>query len=300
MLKSHTTLILGAGASRAYGFPAGQDLLNALLQGDGAFTQLLMDLGRDAQEWERVQDTLYRFQPESVDEFLARYPEHAELTKMAIAFWLTKFENVKAHQNPNNADSWYRFVLKDVLDNDPLLGDGLLSVVTFNYDLSLEAYMVETLRVRRKISVERAREGVAKLRIQHIYGNLGTTLATHQAGRPYGPISTPEALRAAAEGISTCFEPESRDAVVVAKNLINESANVLFLGFGFSNENLQRLDLRNCLKAGARVIASLYRCPDGLARLQAVIPTHAQLHHATDAGVPVTLSLAQWMFRSVV
>jgi hypothetical protein len=85
-------------------------------------------------------------------------------------------------------------------------------------------------------------------------------------------------LRAAALGISTCFEPKSRDAVAAARKLIGESQNVLFLGFGYSDENLNRLDLLTCIQPHTNVVASVFGCPTNTAdRL-----------HRTIGGVPIT------------
>jgi hypothetical protein len=44
--------------------------------------------------------------------------------------------------------------------------------------------------------------------------------------------------------------------------MIRDSDVVMFLGFGYSKENLRRLDFGNCARKGARVLGSVYRCPD--------------------------------------
>jgi hypothetical protein len=226
---------------------------------------------RDAQAWLNVQDLLHDFQPQSIDDFLRVYPEHADLMKMAIARQLSKFESVKAHVNVSNGDPWYRVLLDEVLDNDPKLGGGSLSIVTFNYDLSLEAYLVATLKVRHRMTQDEAIAALSALQIQHIYGDLGPTQLTHGRGREYSPLSPLADLQAAGQGISTCFESKSRDAVTAARKLISESKNLLFLGFGYSAENLKRLDLIRCVQAHTNIIASVFQCPGALRRLKEVI-----------------------------
>lgn len=267
MIKSRTTLVLGAGASAPYGFPIGSALRDMLLMHDAEFAQWIGGTGRDGQEWSGVQNLLHDFQPESIDDFLRVYPEHADLTKMAIARQLSKFENVKAHLNVSNGDPWYRILLDEVLDNRADLGGGALSIVTFNYDLSLEAYLVATLRVRHRMSEVAAIAALSALNIQHIYGDLGPTRLTHGRGREYSPFSTMADLQTAAQGISTCFEPKSRDAVAKAQLAIKESKNIRFLGFGYSNENLKRMNLPNCIRSDANIMGSMYECTGAAQRL---------------------------------
>jgi hypothetical protein len=278
MIKSRTTLILGAGASAPYGFPIGSALRDQLLLTDQEFVTWTRNVGRDGDEWLRVQSILHDFQPESIDDFLRMYGEHADLVKMAIARQLSKFESVKAHVNVANADPWYRTLLDEVLGNDVRLGGGMLSIVTFNYDLSLEAYLVTTLMARHRITRDEAIAALSALQIQHIYGDLGPTQLTHGHGREYLPFANIADLQVAANGISTCFEPKSRDAVMKARKLIEQSSNVLFLGFAYSHENLKRLDLSTCIQPHTNIVASVFLCPGGFDRLRGAI-----------GGVPMTL-----------
>jgi hypothetical protein len=165
MLKSQTTLILGAGASAPYGFPIGSSLRDLLLKLDTGVEALIGAVRTDVDEWRSVQRILHDFQPESVDDFLRQYAEHADLTKLAIAYHLSKFENAQAHVNVSNPDPWYRVLLDEFLDNDVKLGDGKLSIVTFNYDLSLEAYLV---RIREATHPCRSRSATRRIFVMPI------------------------------------------------------------------------------------------------------------------------------------
>jgi hypothetical protein len=284
MLKSRTTLILGAGASAPYGFPIGSELRDDLLRPDPTFDLKLKEMSRSPKVWADIQDTMHRCQWPSVDDFMRVYTEHTEWMKFAIAYHLNRREYLKDHQSPQHHDPWYRILLDEVLDDDPKLGDGALSIVTFNYDMSLEAYLAGTLQVRHRIDEEQANAAVAALNIQHIYGDIGPALNGNYWSREYGPFPSARHLQVAAQGISTCFEPKSRDAVAVARKLIGESKNVLFLGFGYSDENLKRLDLTSCIQPHTNVVASVFGCPKGTAdRLQRTI-----------GGVPISLRAADY------
>ncbi|HWX81698.1 MAG TPA: hypothetical protein VNZ02_16470 [Steroidobacteraceae bacterium] len=278
MIKSRTTLILGAGASAPYGFPIGSALRDDLLKTDGIFNVKLKEASLDVKAWVEIQDLLHRYQSSSVDDFLRVYSEHADYMKIAIAFQLNRHERLKEHQNPNHSDPWYRVLLDEVLENDPKLGDGALSIVTFNYEMSLEHYLAGTLQVRHRLEEEEANEALTALNFQHIYGAIGPALNGHHWSRPYGEFPSTRHLQTAANGISTCFEPKSREAVAVARKLIAESKNLLFLGFGYSAENLKRLDLLTCVQPHTNIVASQFQCHSGFERLRQAI-----------GGVPVAL-----------
>jgi len=61
MLKKRTTMILGAGASRPYGYPTGVDLKNSLLDAPSEVSAALPDLGLDQQQWQQVQRLIRAF-----------------------------------------------------------------------------------------------------------------------------------------------------------------------------------------------------------------------------------------------
>jgi hypothetical protein len=182
-----TTLILGAGASAPYGYPVGVGLRNALLENASGFDSVIADIGMHANDWKELQRLVQVFQRPSIDEFLAKYGERSQLVKVAIAHRLNRHESMDQHTSPQNSDCWYLRLLDEYLSNDPALGRGLLTVVTFNYDLSLEAYMFETIKVRHELTDEEARATVKALDVQHVYGHLGPLQSVHGAGRPYGP-----------------------------------------------------------------------------------------------------------------
>jgi hypothetical protein len=262
MLKKRTTLILGAGASQPYGFPLGIGLRDALLSTASNFRSTLQQLQTPLEHWERVVRILRATQFDSIDEFLAAYGEHSEIVKLGVAFWINFAENVETVLDQSRADHWYKALVLRVLQNDPALGDGSLTIVTFNYDLSLEAYCYEVIVNRHRKTPEQAREALKNLRITHIYGTLGTLKTAHGDGREFRTIGDAQELARAAKMISTCYELESAGAVAEARKMIRESEVVLFLGFGFSKENLARLDFGNSAQKAVKILGSVYRCPE--------------------------------------
>jgi hypothetical protein len=261
VISKRTTLILGAGASAPYGFPLGIELRDRLLTETGNITGLLDFAGLPRERWKTVQRAFLASQYDSVDDFLARYGEHSEITKLIVAYWINFAESAEGHLRHGNSDHWYRFLLLNALQDDPTLGNGKLSIITFNYDLSLETYCFEVLTNRHRLDASQARDAIANLKIAHVYGSLGPLDTINGKGRRYGPLS-PTELPAIAKSISTCHEPESVGAVADAQQLIRESEVIIFLGFGYSKENLARLDFGNTVQSHAAVLGSVYKCPN--------------------------------------
>jgi hypothetical protein len=286
-------LILGAGASRPYGYPLGVELKNTLLDSPTGFDQALAEVDFKVTEWRAAQSHLRLFQPQSVDEFLVKYgDEYSELVKFAISHRLSAHENIYQHTDPNHQDHWYLRLLIEYLSDDPGLGQGVLRVVTFNYDLSLEAFMFETIKVRHKLTDERARDAVKALDVQHIYGHLGPLQTVHGSGREYGRFRSHAEMKVAAASLSTCFESASTTAVAKAQQHIEESDVVAFLGFGYSDENLKRLDLKAHLRRGTVLIGSEVNCSGTQQRIGPYLPEGMTLQvYGSNNAISVLPSL---------
>jgi hypothetical protein len=298
LVKRPTTLILGAGTSAAYGFPLGAKLRDLVLgRSEEAFRFMLGNATNEWETWPNVQQNIAAFRPDSIDEYLARWGEHSSLVKMAIAYHLSKFESVPSLLSFENKDHWYDVLLKEVLGNDPALGDGLLRIITFNYDLSLEMYLYRVLQSRFRMSAEHAIRAIGKLGIVHVHGHLGPLKDLHDSGREYGPIQDPKNLQSVRKTISTCYEAEAKGDMTSARQAIAQSDAVLFLGFGYSDENLSHLQFKSSLPTRCRVVGSTYHCAGWEGRL------FPQLHRP-DEFVPVsgatTLSPTTELLRQLI
>ena len=91
MIKTPTVLVLGAGASNAYGFPLGIDLRNSVCTilgtqlGKGGVVQRISDAGYDLGELKEFGHTLQHSGYTSVDWFLEDFPQFIEVGKASIA-----------------------------------------------------------------------------------------------------------------------------------------------------------------------------------------------------------------------
>lgn len=255
-----TTLILGAGASCAYGYPIGSALRAKLEEVHNHRDPMVESLGHT--NGARYRQTLRDYQAETIDEFLGAYTQHADRGKAEIAYHLMQCENSYSLMSQSNGDGWYRYLFLDVLGADPMLGSGKLSIISFNYDLSLRVYLYRTLQARTQLESADARERLRKLPFVHVHGHIGALNDLHGKGREYdGAAINAYALKEAVMRMVTIHEEPRKKYWEHAHALLSQSRNLLFLGFGFAEENLKRLELeKHCAGARASLAHELRVC----------------------------------------
>ncbi len=117
-----------------------------------------------------------------------------------------------------------------------------LTVITYNYDRSLEHFLTQSLRSSFHVSEVEAGALVAMTPIIHVHGQLGALKSRAELGRPYDPTLDFTAISRAAEGIRIISEVDKGDDVFTpARAALKEAERVYFLGFGYAVENLNRL-----------------------------------------------------------
>ena len=270
MIKRKTVLVLGAGASAPYGFPSGQKLVDDVCAGlskpsNQFFTQL-EGYGFDGSKVIAFRDALHKSAQPSIDVFLEHRPEFLELGKTAIAASLIPYE---VEDNLFGVErNWYKYLWKHL--GPSLLEDvapSRLSVITFNYDRSLEHFLFTSLKNSFDLTDEKAARYVVQgIPIMHVYGKLGDL--PHMGGnatRPYTPggkplsaatvHSTRSAIKIISEGVNNDVE------FAWAKKQLHEAEVICFLGFGYLTENLRRLGIAE--RSDALVWGSAYRMGDG-------------------------------------
>ena len=145
MIKEPTVFILGAGASQPYGFPIGEELKREILK------HLRKDKGREFKSAGFSEDEIELFMSalgaspyDTIDELLTYRPSLAIIGKFAIGLILTKRQLHMNVFSPRN-DNWYKFLFSKLelsrADMPPL------TIMTFNYDVSLEYYFENCIDV---------------------------------------------------------------------------------------------------------------------------------------------------------
>ena len=148
--------VLGAGASKPYGFPTGEELLDSVLRGmslEPGWRSHLAKLEFDQKQVDAFRrDFLESGQP-SVDLFVEHRPEYERLGKAAIALGLIPRENHSWVFPPpdtdaphDHNDNWYQYIFEKMNAPFDQFGENQVSFVTFNYDRSLEHFFRTAVR----------------------------------------------------------------------------------------------------------------------------------------------------------
>lgn len=247
MITKPTVLILGAGASSGYGFPLGRGLRDLVCGIPGSDAEGLIELSNyDHDELSNFVDTLRRSAFTSVDWFLEEFPQFIPIGKAAIAATLIPFERPEILFPPQSPKQhWYELLVNTLVSPQHSFFDNQLSIVTFNYDRSLEHYLLETLTVRLG-SEALAIDAIASLSIIHVHGTLGAFAPITTNGRPYSPDIGPDSIRMAAEQIIIVGQASGEsEEFERARNKLREAERIVFLGFGFLPESVGRLEVFN-------------------------------------------------------
>lgn len=201
MIKSNTVFIIGAGASKEIGFPVGTELKHTIssklkFKPDGSsgdqeiFNYLNYRQEGNISQYmtacEQISDGIVY--SESIDDFIDLHQEQAITTcgKLAIAKSILEAERQSKLYNDSLynsidinliSDSWYpRFyslLTKELRKpNIEVIFDNV-AVINFNYDRSLEYFLVCALTKNILLDTADARSLVSQLRIYRPYGSVG-------------------------------------------------------------------------------------------------------------------------------
>jgi len=247
-LHGCTALVLGAGASRPYGFPTGKQLVEDICQYFPDFFEGLNEYSSTPSERRaKAEDLVRRLQDSacvSIDEFLADHAMDAELVhvgKIAIARSLLPREDDGKFRGTKD---WYELLIHSWC-NEPVK----LGVITFNYDRSFEHRFWSALVARFCESDAKDHMVIPETQtivVKHVHGQFGELpwQACDGRGVPYGIAPNEDLGRKvmqAANQLRLMFEPPSRAASAAAGHILVRASRVFFLGFGYDQRNLARI-----------------------------------------------------------
>lgn len=243
MIETQTVLVLGAGASNHIAYPVGQALLNEVcerirssrydysihkLHGEDKILEFFMRLSRSGYY--------------SVDAFLEDNDDLVEVGKLLMA------ETLKVHEQPERvfppgAPGWYQYLFNCLLT--PSVDDvphNKLSIITFNYDRSLEFYLHQGFIHRYRISEDESSQILSQLNIIHPHGILGDYPAI-----PYSAEVDGESLLKISSAIKVVHEIEESEEEFCTSEFrschdtLAAAEKIYFLGFGFHEDNVRRM-----------------------------------------------------------
>lgn len=279
MIKPKTLLVLGAGASYAYGFPLGFELRKQLENHDLSEEQMaqLAEAGFDPTKLMQFAMSLrMAFSFSTIDAFLARFHDHCfGIASFRIAQILLDLEDIDSFTQPRGNDNWYyHFVNQlDKTNKDDLhsLNESEFKVITFNYDRSFEAYLHYALQHRfDDVTPPEIEAALNRIDILHIYGQLGKLEWQNNCETIPIPFAEQDKSHkhysAAASGIRVIGQTaDDNEAVTLARKFVAEAERIYILGFGFDETNVELLQLENKIE-GQKRFASCYKINNGKQR----------------------------------
>jgi hypothetical protein len=202
----------------------------------------------------------------SIDAFIHRHQSNVYIQQMGkalIAWEIAKAErvsNMRMHgelgrdgaslDKEELEDKWighFFRILSDGVSDPQSLGYGV-SIICFNYDRCIEYYLIEAIHKAYRIDRAEAKDIVNRLNIIHPYGTLGRV--PYQTGGwgdrmlEFGPDPNFDPFTVG-QNIRTYTEQmHKEDEVSAIHEAIYTCNNLIFLGFGFNNQNLDLLRIR--------------------------------------------------------
>lgn len=249
-----TTIILGAGASMSYGYPSGSDLL-ALIKSK---------LKENYVKNKEILDLLSLARPFSVDSFLNNNPDFSTILKPLIGRIICACEG-KQSKLQNIEDDWIRYFFH--LNK---IGFENYRFITFNYDRCLEYNLYGLIKGNHpKMSPEEIRLKVQSLNIVHVHGRvpyLEEELLTDEEYLiiPYAGIVKKSKERPKCRTFVDDFNEYCNERILTVYEKKQDGLNlkfiddnlkwaerIIFLGFGYLEENMDILNIRpNRYKGG--------------------------------------------------
>ncbi len=167
MINKPTVLVLGAGASYDYGFHLGRKLMFEVLRvcSDSKLWGICGAEGIDPESLKLLLNVGPLAQAPSIDTLLEYRTEFAKGGKAAIAYIMIPQEKEDTLR-PREEQRWYEYLFGRMLDQAHTSDDfarNHLSVVTFNYDRSLEFFLFEALRNIYNINETEAANVIRKI-----------------------------------------------------------------------------------------------------------------------------------------
>lgn len=148
------------------------------------------------------------------------------------------------------AGQWYHYLWDRINPQsvDTLFADDRLSFITFNYDRSLEYWLLKRIRSAFGVTNEKAIEVLRRLTVTHIHGRIGGVLGIDETALEYGPPVTRNSIETAALGMKIISEaPDESQELQTARRQLLYADVVLFLGFGYNPHSVRRLRVTsNC------------------------------------------------------
>jgi hypothetical protein len=266
MIKKSAVFVLGAGASCPYGFPSGRELREQIIEHyiDDFRVYLYAKNPNESyiremlKEEKEFIEAFRKSTTPSIDLFIARNEKRYGIVgKRAIAFRILAAEKESSFREraKKREQDWYEWffvqltekIIKEEEFNH--FNENEISVISFNYDRSMEHFLYDSLRNSFKsISSEKIVEQLKKIKICHIFNQLAYLEWQNQVDYvEYRTESKNVNIDKLAENIIIVHDDKDNPKLQEAHDMLSKANRVFFLGFGYANENLKTLKIPESL-----------------------------------------------------
>ena len=205
----------------------------------------ILKQGFDQDQLKDFLDEFSASQQSSIDAFLEHRREFIDIGKVVIAYCLISCERDENLFMDKVNLSWYAELLNRMDAPFDDFDKNQLSIVTFNYDRSLEHFLFTALKSRYGRKDDEVAKKLAAIPIVHVHGQLGYLnwqMDSKTYSRKYDPVLNTDIVDTAATGIKIiCEGIEGTSELQAAYDLLAEAEQIHFLGFSYHHTSMRRI-----------------------------------------------------------
>ncbi len=281
MITEETVFILGAGASKPYGYPTGQELSDNIIH---TFLGNLRKLNSKTTPHKKAEEfvNIFKRTGESIDLFLSINPEFSDIGKMAIALMILKAERGSQFRSQmtikDRKQDWYSLLFKRMReglissDSYKQFAKNNISFINFNYDRSLEHFLYESiinLYHSQKLEAKLMSNWVSSVEEKdlipfpflHVYGKIAE-VEWFREGLKYREGFNYQIINKLKDNIKVINYDRQQEDYSEIKKTIRRAKRIFFLGFGFAEENMDILGIPLILKYEPQICGTAFRWTD--------------------------------------
>lgn len=304
MIDTPTLFILGAGASKPYGYPIGTELRADIVNNFSIEIKALAGNQNiiKVENVDRFVECFSKSSLKSIDKYLALNPDHSYIGKIAITRSILKYEMLSVfRENVNNAnEDWYTYLYNYMTDgfNKPEdykhFCENKVAFITFNYDRSFEYFLYDSFFHsfnQKEVDMRKDINVLVPFPIIHVYGTVGALSLSewfsHSTGYQ-GKFNNFSSIESRSNDIRVIGEDRAEDEMKEqVKKLLADYKRIFFLGFSYAQENLDAIDLPNSIDQNY----SIYGTAKGMTtreineartRINITFPDHARSRISTN------------------
>lgn len=177
------------------------------------------------------------------------------------------------------SDTWYyslaRQLFTGVPADNPSAAFDNVSFVVFNYDRCLQAFLIRAVENYFRLSRHAAEALISGVRIIHPYGTIGSVFSGSENFVSFG--SEEFDINPVSDRIRTFSEASDQSAIL--QQWLFNAETVVFLGFGFHDQNVALLDISAHLEPDRGLFRRVFATTKGMSKSDANVVV-SRISHA--------------------